>query len=148
MTVEQILEKNIRLAKFETAKTEFVKLPIQMQFDIISKVSYKMESMAVYAFLCYMIGIDSDPCYHEMAVDILINTLSFFEGAYSSAYYHAKFLSSLEPDNIQRKELLLFFFEIPEKLVSEALAKEIAEDILNYDHSNITARRAIARLSK
>ena len=48
MTVEQILEKNIRLAKFETAKTEFVKLTIQMQYDTISKVSYKMESMAVW----------------------------------------------------------------------------------------------------
>lgn len=148
MTVEQILEKNIRLAKFETAKTEFVKLPIQMQFDTISKVSYKMESMAVYAFLCYMIGADNNPCYHEMAVDILINTLSFFEGAYTVAFYHTKVLYHAEPNNTEWKTLMLFFHDIPEKLLSEEQALKLAKSIIQVEPENIVARQIIARLSK
>ena len=48
----------------------------------------------------------------------------------------------LEP-SIKNKEFILFFYNIPEKIISYEYAKELAEDIIRHDPDNEVALSVI-----
>jgi hypothetical protein len=134
----------IQKANFSEAKNLLLQLQTTERDKLLTDISYEMESIAVYSFICYLINETSDSSLHELAVNILIHTLNYIEGAYSSALYHAKKLLELEPNSIGNKELILFFFDIPEKLISETYALKIAEEILEKCPDNVVALRVVS----
>lgn len=65
----------------------------------------------------------------------MLNPLCFVEGAYSVALFHARELL-LNTKSIENMERILFFYDIPEKLVDKEEAEIIAKEILKIEPDN------------
>ena len=105
-------------------------------------VAYDTENLSVYGFIQYMIRRTENANWIKLAVDIMLNPFGFMEGAYSVALYHARELVLMER-NIINLERLLFFYNIPEKLINDEEAKNIAKEILKTDANNKVAQDII-----
>lgn len=122
-------------------------MSIDEQKELIFKIGIKTESLSVYTYIWHRIITEKDNQeiidWHETALSVLIHCINFLEGAYSSALYHARKIAELEPDNIENFVQLLFFYDIPEKLLDEKEAKKIAEKIIDVDPNNQVAARVL-----
>ena len=107
--------------------------------DLMMNVAYDMENLSVYGFIQYMIRRTENANWIKLAVDIMLNPFCFMEGAYSVALHHARELLLMER-NIENLERLLLFYNIPEKLINDEEAKNIAEEILKTDANNKVAQ--------
>ena len=110
--------------------------------DLMMNVAYDTENLSVYGFIQYMIRRTENANWIKLAVDIMLNPFGFMEGAYSVALYHARELVLMER-NIINLERLLFFYNIPEKLINDEEAKNIAKEILKTDANNKVAQDII-----
>ena len=101
-------------------------------------IAYETESINVYGFIVYMIRSEGNKEWIKLAIDILLNPLCFIEGAYSLALFHVRELLKIDR-NVENLERILFFYNIPEKLVDDIEAYQIAEEILAIDADNVVA---------
>lgn len=106
--------------------------------DVMMDIAYETESVNVYGFLSYMMRKHENEEWLKLAVDILLNPLCFMEGAYSVALFHARELLSINR-NAENLEKLLFFYNIPEKLIDKEEAYFLAEELLNIEPDNKVA---------
>lgn len=106
--------------------------------DVMMDIAYETESVNVYGFLSYMTRKHENEEWLKLAVDILLNPLCFMEGAYSVALFHARELLSINR-NAENLEKLLFFYNIPEKLIDKEEAYFLAEELLNIEPDNKVA---------
>lgn len=106
--------------------------------DIIMSIAYETENIFVYSFIHYMINMTHKKSWIELSIDVMINPLCFLEGAYSIALFHSRELFNCEK-SIANQERLLFFYNIPEKLISDDEARDIANEILKIDPQNVIA---------
>jgi|GEM_PF-388912 len=139
----------IRTADYAKARELFMSMDIKKQKDFLFLVSYDTGSMAFYSFLNYLIARSNDSYYlHELAVLLLGFAINHIEGAYSAALYHAKILCEMNPDSIKDKEMMLFFYDIPERLITKSYAEKIAREILEKDPQNAAALSTLKRMGK
>lgn len=110
--------------------------------NILLEAAYEMESLCVYSFVQYMVNKTKKISWLELAIDILLGPLCFMEGAYSVALFHSRELL-LVNRSVENLERLLFFYDIPEKLVPIEEAKMIAEEILMKEPNNKVALSVI-----
>ena len=103
--------------------------------NVIMAISYDTENICVYGFIQYMISRTEKVSWIELAVDIMLNPFCFIEGAYSVALFYARELLKIEK-NVKNMEKILFFYNIPEKLLDEEEAKYISKEILKIEPNN------------
>ncbi len=118
----------------ETCKT----MDVNSIRDMVMTVAYDTENICIYSFIQYMIEKTGKVSWIELAIDVMLNPLCFVEGAYSVALFHARELLLIEK-NIKNLERIIFFYNIPEKLVDEKEAKCIAKEILKIEPDNKVA---------
>lgn len=106
--------------------------------DIFINIAFETESINVYGFIAYMIRKQKNVEWLKLAVDIMLNPLCFIEGAYSIALFHARELLSIDR-NAENLERILFFYNIPERLIDEGEARCIAEELLAIELDNAVA---------
>ena len=106
--------------------------------DVFMNIAYETESINVYGFIVYMIRSGGNKEWIKLAIDILLNPLCLIEGAYSLALFHVRELLKIDR-NVENLERILFFYNIPEKLVDDIEAYQIAEEILAIDADNVVA---------
>ncbi len=106
--------------------------------DMMMDIAYETESISVYGFIVHMKQKRESKEWLNLAVDIMLNPLCIIEGAYSIALYHARELLSFDR-NAQNLERILFFYNIPERLVDEGEAYRIAEELLAIEPDNKVA---------
>lgn len=75
----------------------------------------------------------------------MTNPLCHIEGAYSVALFYARELLKVSP-SVRNREQLLFFYQIPEKLISKDEAIEISIEILNQEPDNTVAKKVVYSL--
>lgn len=119
----------------ETDENEITYILIDMADDI---------GVCVYSFIEYMIEKTQKIRWRELAIEIMVY-LAHIEGAYSVALFHARQLLSVEK-TVENLEMILFFYEVPEKLVDNKEAKHIATEILKLDMENEKALDILERL--
>lgn len=134
---EYILEGNYHLAKDICEKMN----PSDAR-DTLLTLAYDMESICVYSFVQYMISKTNSPLWIELAIDVMVHPLCYFEGAYSAALFHARELLKLEY-NVMNLEMILFFYNIPDKLIKKSEAVSIANELLNIEADNKVALRIL-----
>lgn len=110
--------------------------------DILMKIAYETESINVYGFIAHMTRKKENVEWLKLAVDILLNPLCFIEGAYSLALFHSRELLSIDR-NVENLERILFFYNIPERLVDEGEARCLAEELLEIESDNKVALQII-----
>lgn len=103
--------------------------------DIIMTIAYDTENICVYSFIQYMIRKTEKTDWIELAIDVMLNPLCFVEGAYSVALFHARELLSITK-SVEALERILFFYNMPERLVELEEAKHIAKEILKLEPNN------------
>lgn len=136
---------NIINLDFDKAMLQISGLPLEKSGEIILKAAYDTESIVIYTFACYLIE-KGNFYYHRTAMELMIHVFQYIEGAYSTALYHLRCLCSDEPDNIDNMEMLLFFWSIPEKLVSDEETLSVSYKIIECDPTNPAALDTISKI--
>ena len=140
-----MIEKIIQLINYGKYE-EGEKIRRNLSFSEIKnnflKHAYDTNNFSLYSFVLYMVTKTEDDRWLELALSLVIGPLCFIEGAYSIGLFHAR---QLVRKNFCVKNLLqlLFFYNIPEKLINRDEALEIANQVLKLDPSNQVALQVI-----
>lgn len=100
--------------------------------ELLIANAYDTENISIYSFIRYMIEKTRRTNWMELAIEVMTNPLCFLEGAYSIALFHAKELLEIDR-NVANLERMIFFHNIPERLVDEKEAIFISEEILRAE---------------
>ena len=137
------LENLIISLKFTEAKA-LVDGMTKDEFECsILELCYKSENILCYSFVLDLLKSKETAFLHYIASIILSHPLCHLEGAYQAAYYHAKKAVEFDEDDVELKEYLLFFNDIPDKLLSNQEAKTLAEQILSLKPKSEVAKQYI-----
>ncbi|MEB2280721.1 hypothetical protein LAV73_12005 [Lysinibacillus xylanilyticus] len=137
------LEKLIISLNFTEAKALVDSLNKVELENYMLELCYESENIIYYSFVFDMLKSKETSFLHYIASIILSQPLSHLEGAYQAAFYHAKKAVELDEEDIELKEYLLFFNDIPDKLLSNQEAKTIAEEIINLNPTSKVAKQYI-----
>ena len=129
------LKMKLLQGKYEEAAKMCQSIDKMSVRDMILNIAYDTESICTYSFVQYLIKKTQDTIWIELALNIMLNPLCFVEGAYSVALVHARELL-LNTKSIENMERILFFYDIPEKLVDKKEAEIIAKEILKIEPDN------------
>lgn len=112
-----------------------------LENDLI-KYAYDSCNFSLYSFAFYMYIKKQDEKWLKLSLSLIIGPLCFVDGAYSIGLFLARQLVKKDRsvDNLVQ---LLFFYDIPEKLLSKDEALEIAEQILKLNPDNQIALKVI-----
>jgi len=98
--------------------------------DILSQISADKSTLYCYSFLISRLLRQKSAENHYFAFVYLAYIINFYSGAYGLGLYHLRAAISLDPENIEYKEGLLFLHRIPERIVDKQEAIKVAEEIL------------------
>lgn len=129
---------NLLQGNYKEAERKCKNMDVNSIRDMVMTIAYGTENICVYSFIQYMIEKTRKVSWMELAIDVMINPLCFVEGAYSVALFHARELLLIEK-TIENLERILFFYNIPEKLVDKEEAQCIAQEILKLEPNNEVA---------
>lgn len=111
--------------------------------DIVLELGFDEESISAYSFVSHLITNNENSILHHLASELLSLALCHLPGAYSGGLFHARRAIELSPQDVHLKEYLLFFHVIPERLISEEEAIEIARDIVYIIPDSIAAQNIL-----
>ncbi|MFT4416290.1 hypothetical protein ACLM5H_20710 [Fredinandcohnia humi] len=135
------LTEAITLGDFAKAKQFAAQYDLKTLEDELFLLAYDEGSIAPYGFVCAMLIEKETSRWHYIASILLSMAINHLDGAYFTAFYHAKRASELSPDDSSYKEALLFYYEIPEQPLSREEALKIATEMLREDPKNKAAKR-------
>ena len=139
--LEQLLSF-IKSGKYDDATKICSMYTLNQLKDFLLKAAYDTSDFSLYSFAQYMF-IETDKIeWLKTALSLVIGPFCFVDGAYSIGLFHARQLLARDY-SIQNLEQLLFFHDIPEKLINRDEALEIADRILKFDSSNQLALKII-----
>ena len=124
------LKSLIISGSYKEANKIFSKMSDNEAIDCLLELGYETESITVYGFLCSALCDKENAKLHYLASEVLTMPLCHLEGAYVTAFYHAKKAAQMLPDDIGLKEALLLFRNIPDTLLNKEDAFQLAKDIL------------------
>ena len=136
--LKETIRKYIFEGNYHLAEEVCGKMEMQPIRDTILTLAYDTESISVYSFIRYMISKTNAPEWIELAVEVMLHPLCYIEGAYSVALYHSRELLKLEY-NEKNLEMILFFYDIPEKLITRSEAESISKELLAINCDNKVA---------
>ena len=128
---------------YPEAEKNLQKIEVNLQMGTLLKIGFDTENINVYTFTIFMLSKNETGDLHVLASRLLALPFCHIEGAYQSSVMHLKRAIELEPENIDYLIFLLFFYEIPDQVISKDEAKEVAQRILNYDPSNQIAQKIL-----
>lgn len=99
--------------------------------EFLIELCYETENIIIYSFICNIISKKERAELHFIASEILSMPLCHINGAYNSSLFHARKAIELDPYNIEYKEYILLFYNIPEKLISKGEAEQFAREVIN-----------------
>lgn len=111
--------------------------------DTLYLLAYDSGSITPYGFVNDLLLDEETSEIHYTASFLMSMALNHLEGAYKIAFYHANKAAELSPNDMSCQEYLLFFYAIPDKLVSNDEAIKIAKNILERDPKNMTVLSVI-----
>lgn len=130
----------IKAGKYdEGAKLCSMVAPNQLK-EFLLKTAYDTSDFSLYSFAVHMFAETDGIEWLETALSLVIGPLCFVDGAYSIGLFHARQLLAKEY-SVKNLEMLLFFHDLPEKLVGRDEALEIAARILRLEPGNQLALR-------
>ncbi|MFV1456338.1 hypothetical protein [Bacillus mycoides] len=128
---EQILNGNFYEASKLVNGYDFDKFA-----DFITELAFNKHNIIIYDFICYLINKKEDDRLHSLAYDLMCHPFCYIENAYKTGLHHARKAIVLNPDEVGYKEMLLFLYNVPERLISKQEATEIVQQILSQDPEN------------
>lgn len=133
---DYILSGNLEKAKEISSDLSYEELDAEL-----TDTAFNNPSITNYAFIMSLIVENEKVELHGIAFDMLVNPLCHIEGAYYAALYHAK--RCVELTNQQDEGYLtnlLFLHDVPDTVVSEEEAYNVAKNILSLNPKNEIAK--------
>lgn len=135
----------IYTSQYHEAKKQFDKLNEIQQSDLVVEEASVADNISILGFVEFLISRNNTYFNHNLAADALIQ-MCWIEGAYNVAFYHAAEMYRLKPDT-ETKKFLLFFYDLPEKILSEEYAIKLAESILQTEPDYLPAMEILHKQS-
>ncbi len=143
--MEKQIQQLILVGKFFEAKKLLGDIIPEQLRTILLNIGFNDNNICAYSFICFLISEHETLEYHSLASEILIHCFPQF-GGYAAALHHVRKGIQLNPDDVEMIEMLLFFHDIPEKLVNDEEAKIIATKVIKKKPASIPAREIIKGL--
>ena len=143
MSLEAKIKQKLEQNDFLGLETLLNQYSLRDFEHILVCLAFDYQSIAIYAVICTLLTKKETTDLHHLAAQLLCHPFCHIEGAYSAALYHTRKAISLSPEDIDSREALLFFNDIPEKLVTDDEAKQIAQEILAVDPASKIAQRTL-----
>lgn len=138
---EYILKGHFEQAKIKTKELSYSELDEELM-----DIAFHDSSIANYSFIMSLLVENETVQLHEMAFRLMVNPLSYLDGAYYAALYHARrcveLTNRLEVGYLSN---LLFLHVIPDQVVDEEEAYETAKEILMLDPDDKLAKDFLDR---
>jgi len=133
---EFIIKGNFEEAKEMTNELSYSELDGELM-----GMAFEDSSITSYAFIMSLLVEEENVELHEMAFRLMAIPLSYLNGAYYAALYHARRCVELtDRQDIRYLSNLLFLHQIPEKVVSEEEAYDTAKRMLALDPDHVVAK--------
>ncbi|MBQ5988518.1 MAG: hypothetical protein IJL67_03390 [Oscillospiraceae bacterium] len=142
--MQEAIKKYIFEGNYHLAEEVCGKMKMPEIHDILLTLAYDTDSICIYSFIRYMISKTNLPSWIGLAVEVMIHPLCHIEGAYSIALFHSRELLKLEY-NEKNLEMILFFYDIPEKLITQSEAESVAKELLAIAPENKVALSVLER---
>lgn len=120
-------------AKFDEVRMHVKDIPLDELFKMMSIISQHEQTLTLYGYVVNLLLNQETAVAHQLASRVLVELLNTIEGAYVSAYWHAKRAVELAPEDIEYKLWLLKFKTLPGHLLSNDNAIELAHSIIEID---------------
>lgn len=114
--------------------------------DILLQIACDKDSMAVIGFAQHLFTVTGDYFWYDCMITLLAGPLCFVEGAYALAYRCARLVLAHERSE-ENLVQLLFFNDIPERLLPDPAARAIAQEVLSVNPEHPVAARILQRLN-
>nr|WP_106779158.1 hypothetical protein [Lysinibacillus timonensis] len=137
----------IVLGDFLKAKELASQMNTESLRDTLFLLAYDNENIATYGFVSYLLLEEETSELHYIASYLFSMAFNHLEGAYQIAFHHAIKAAELSPNDMSYKEYLLFFNDIPDKLLGNKKALEIAKEILKKEPNNKAALSVVSKTS-
>ena len=138
--------KLVEIGEYENASVLLDSMEEPKIRDYLLMAAFEMENLSILGFGIYMLNKTNSELWRSIVIMLLLHPLCHLEGAYSFAFFYAK-----EELRLDRSEenltQLLFFNEIPEKLLSNTEALKIAKEVLSMNPDNTVAKDVIKRMT-
>ena len=147
--MQHLIKKHVLNGEFELVRQLMSETDFMEFEEAYISSAHEVESMMFYTCILDMIKVEESSELHDLAFLLLVYPLSEYEGALDSAYYHAA--SSIKrTDGNEVKSLLqmLLLHAIPEPVISDKKAFDVAKRILKLDPSNNVARNVLKDTAK
>ena len=133
----------IHTSHFNEAFELFRTLSQDQQKELVFGEASHTDEISIICFAEFLISKENSYFNHSLAVVVLCQTL-WLNGAHGVALYHAKAMLRLNPC-IDARKLLLSFYTISEKLLTDEYAVELAKDILCEEPGYEPAKEILIR---
>ncbi|MFV0505265.1 MAG: hypothetical protein ACK5L5_00925 [Bacteroidales bacterium] len=107
--------------------------------DEFEMETYENPDESLFKFILYAGEKTKEDSIIYFCSMILATSLNHFEDAYRYSYDFAKKLTQIEPHNLDNWEWMLFFTNIPDKVVSKKALEDTIINTLRLDEQNIKA---------
>jgi hypothetical protein len=145
--IEDKLKKLILTGKFLETKYFLNKISKDIFEKIIFEIGCDEDSICAYSFICFLIKNHETIELNCLASRLLNIAFPHLEGSCQTSLYHMKRAIELDSSDISLKESLLYFNAIPEKLISDEEAKDIANNIILEDPDSEIAKFTLDSLN-
>ncbi|NRD80918.1 hypothetical protein HPT25_26700 [Bacillus sp. BRMEA1] len=127
----------------KSAEIIILSQPKNVVQEWLVEYGFDTNSITAYTFAWQMIQEDESADNHFFASTLMATALCHMTGGYATALYHARRAVELNPEDIDLWEWLLFFYEIPDKLVSREEAEVITKKVLEVKPDSEPAKATL-----
>ena len=120
---------------YEEANKKIININKQEIDKIIWNMANVTESFTFYGFSQYMYKKTENIIWLNLSASMLSFTFCCVEGAYAVGIFHAREAVKIEK-NLENLVTLLSFYGLPEYLMDDEEAENIAKEILELDKNN------------
>ena len=140
------LNEFILKGQFTEAKQRTKELSQRELDEELMNIAFSDSSIANYSFIMSLLVEKETVELHDMAFRLMVNPLSYLDGAYYAALYHARRCVELtDRQDVGYLSNLLFLHTIPDSVVEEKEAYETAKRILSLDPDHRAAKEVLNR---
>ena len=141
------LNDYILLGDFNKATEYYRKVDFKTFSDYLTNLAFDNQSITSYTFMVGLLLEEENAQLHELAFSLLSQSLCHIEGAYFASIYHARKAVELTGyANVKYMENLLFLNIVPDKVISDEEAQEIAKKIILLEPENEAAREILDKI--
>ena len=135
------LIENITNNNFEKAKSIFFNNDLKRMHEAITEAAYTSGDEVFGKFYDYLLVNDSNNAnLHYCIAELYTTVFNILPGGYEKAFKHAQKAIELAEDDLNYKEFILLFYELPTPLLSKDVAVKYATELLKADANNQAAK--------